>query len=317
MVKRPGPSEVIGVAGWTTLAALFVAAPLRLFAADRSPGLVLLAALTPVLYLPAWLVAAVAAVARRWCLFLAALLVVGVHVWWTAPLFLGARGPLPRATASAKVLALNLNGDRPTGQAAEHVIAAVHPDLVVLSEASPTSTAGIEETAFPVVVSDIEAGTNGWLVLSRWPLLDQRRVTIGDRQIPRLVLRRPDGGRLVLWQVHPVAPTTGHLTEWKQQLEAIRAAISSDDHGSDPAVVAGDFNATRDLPEFAALLNDGWADAGDGHGLLATWRSGGRLPPLLRLDHILVSATVGVRSIRRTAGVGSDHLGLIAVVQFG
>ena len=315
-MDRPRKTQLVEYGGWATLAALLVAGILRFVAADRSPWLVLLATLTPFVYLPAWIVAVASAIARKWRLMVAALVIVAVHVWWTAPVFFGARGSLGHPSATAKVLALNLNGDRATGAVAARVIAKLRPDLVVLSEASPMSTTGLDLTDYPVQVSDVETGTKGWLVLSKWPLLDERRVDLGDRRLPRLEFSRPDGGRLVLWQVHPIAPIPGYVAQWRHQLEAIRRAVKADERGDEPAVVAGDFNATRDVPEFKALLDDGWADAADGHGLLSTWRAGGKLPPLLRLDHILVSPGVGVGWVRRTADVGSDHLGVVAMLQF-
>lgn len=315
-MNRPRASQLAEYAALVVLALLVGAGVLRLVAADQSQWLVLLATLTPFVYLPAWLVAAGAAIARRWRILAVALLLVAVHVWWTAPVFFGGRGSLAHPSAVARVLALNLNGDRATGAAAARLIATLHPDLVVLSEASPMSTAGIEPAGFPVHVSGVETGTKGWLVLSKWPLLGERRVDLGDRQLPRLEFRRPDGGRLVLWQVHPIAPIPGYVDQWRRQLRSIRRAISADERGSDPAVVAGDFNATRDVPEFRDLLDDGWADAADGRGLLSTWRAGGLLPPLLRLDHILVSPGVGVGWVRRTSDVGSDHLGVVALVEF-
>jgi len=308
--------QFLEVAAWATLALLAVAAILRTVAADRSTWLVLLAALTPMLYLPAWIVAIGAGAAREWRLFVASLLIVALHVWWTTPVFFGGRGALRHASVSAKVLALNLNADRATGRAAGRLIRAEDPDLVVLSEASSVSTAGLDVSNYPVKVSDIEPGTNGWLVLSKWPLLSQRRVGIGDRELPRLEFRRPDGGRLVLWQVHPIAPILGQVGKWRRPLVAIPRAGRADERGGDQGGGAGDFNSTRDLPEFRDFLDDGWADAADGQGLLATWRAGGKLPPLLRLDHILVSPGVGVAWIHCARDVGSDHLGIVARLDF-
>jgi endonuclease/exonuclease/phosphatase (EEP) superfamily protein YafD len=178
------------------------------------------------------------------------------------------------------------------------------------------SVAGLSGSSLPVVAADVQSGTNGWMVLSRWPLLAQRTVSLDDRTMPRLVLRRPDGGTVVVWQVHPMAPVAGHVGQWRRQMSVVRAAIAADRSAATPVVVAGDFNASRDLPAFSAFLHDGWADATDGHGLMATWRVGGRLPPLLRLDHVLVSRDVGVERVRRSPSIGSDHLGLIVVLQF-
>jgi endonuclease/exonuclease/phosphatase (EEP) superfamily protein YafD len=187
--------------------------------------------------------------------------------------------------------------------------------VVVVSEASPKSVAGLVVPGLSVVASDVRPGTVGWMVLSRWPLVGQTRVTLVDRTMPRLVLRRPDGGDVVLWQVHPVAPVPGTVGRWRQELSEIRRALRPDVHGREPVVVAGDFNATRDLPAFAAILGDGWTDAEDGRGLLATWPVGGWLPPVLRLDHVLVDARVGVRAVWRSGAFGSDHRAVVTVLQ--
>jgi endonuclease/exonuclease/phosphatase (EEP) superfamily protein YafD len=277
---------------------------------------VLLAALTPLLYFPAWVVAGLAAVLRRWRLAAVALVIVATHVWWTFPLVVGGPQPFSHPAVSTVLLTVNLNGHRHTGPAVSALIRTRRPGLVVLSEASPLSTAGLDLRSYPVAVTDIRPGTAGWAVLSTWPLIEQRRVSLGDRQMPRLVLRRPDGGRLILWQVHPTAPVPSRFADWRRQLKQIRAAIQADETSPDPVVVAGDFNATRDIPEFRRLLDDGWRDASDGHGLMATWPADGRLPPLLRLDHILVSPHIGVAKVARTPRIGSDHLGVLAELQF-
>jgi endonuclease/exonuclease/phosphatase (EEP) superfamily protein YafD len=87
-------------------------------------------------------------------------------------------------------------------------------------------------------------------------------------------------------------------------------------HGERGAlVVAGDFNATRHHPSFRRFLSDGMADAHEerGRGWAATWPQNRRpLPPLMRLDHVLVSPDVEVRSIREGLGQGSDHRPIIA-----
>ena len=80
-------------------------------------------------------------------------------------------------------------------------------------------------------------------------------------------------------------------------------------------MTAGDFNATRYHPSFRRLLSDGMRDAHErrGRGWAATWPRNRRLlPPLMRLDHVLVSHGVEVRSIREGLGRGSDHRPIIA-----
>src|SRR3954452_10059077 len=96
--------RVLAGAGWVVTGGLTVAAVLRTLAPERSRWLVLLAALTPLLYLPAWLVAVGAAMGRRWRLLVIACALVGLHAWWSAPLILGGRGAMSHPTSSARVL---------------------------------------------------------------------------------------------------------------------------------------------------------------------------------------------------------------------
>src|SRR4051794_8296167 len=117
LLVRARVGEVLGIASWLVVAALTTAALLRVIAADRAWWLVLMATLTPVLYVPAWVTAAFAAATKRWRLLIASAVLVGLHLWWVTPLFVGARGSISHATASVRVLALNVNADRPTGVA--------------------------------------------------------------------------------------------------------------------------------------------------------------------------------------------------------
>lgn len=64
------------VVSWLVITVLGSVALLRLVAWDTDQPLVVLDALTLVVYLPAWLVAAGAVITRRWCLTAAAAIIV-------------------------------------------------------------------------------------------------------------------------------------------------------------------------------------------------------------------------------------------------
>jgi endonuclease/exonuclease/phosphatase family metal-dependent hydrolase len=74
--------------------------------------------------------------------------------------------------------------------------------------------------------------------------------------------------------------------------------------------MAGDFNATRDHRPFRELRDAGLRDAHDvAHaGWSPTWRAGGLVPPLLRLDHVLASRAFSVTDYQVGDDIGSDHL---------
>jgi len=82
------------VVGWLVVAVLGLVALLRLVAWDSAEPLIVLDALTLVVYLPAWVVAAGALVTRRWWLAAAAAVVVAAQVGFVAPELLAA-APVP------------------------------------------------------------------------------------------------------------------------------------------------------------------------------------------------------------------------------
>ena len=80
-------------------------------------------------------------------------------------------------------------------------------------------------------------------------------------------------------------------------------------------IAAGDFNATVDMAPFRRLLVDGFSSATkqSGSGLVPTFPADRAVPPLIGIDHILVSnsSASGAHAVRIP---GSDHLGLAATV---
>jgi endonuclease/exonuclease/phosphatase family metal-dependent hydrolase len=81
-------------------------------------------------------------------------------------------------------------------------------------------------------------------------------------------------------------------------------------------IVAGDFNATRDHAPFRELLDGGLADVADAQGWTAwpgmTWPADRAYPPVMRLDHVLVSAGFGVRDVSVVQLPGTDHRAVVA-----
>ena len=82
-----------------------------------------------------------------------------------------------------------------------------------------------------------------------------------------------------------------------------------------PQVVTWDFNATRDRGPFRQLLDAGLTDAADAQGWRAwpgtTWPADRALPPVMRLDHVLVSAGFGVQEANVEIP-GTDHRAVVA-----
>lgn len=120
-------------------------------------------------------------------------------------------------------------------------------------------------------------------------------------------------GLLAVYQVHPAAPVnSGCRRAWSTQLQVLAASLATERL---PSVAAGDFNASQWDRPYRAILHGpaGVEDAGEGRGYGATWPSSkGWVPPLLALDHILVSRNMGVADWQVLPRVGSDRRAVMA-----
>jgi endonuclease/exonuclease/phosphatase family metal-dependent hydrolase len=152
------------------------------------------------------------------------------------------------------------------------------------------------------------------MVLSRTPLGTPTRVATGhdswlvDVEVP--------GGSLRVLAVHPVAPVD--VGEWRADHRVIAEAVAS----ADPDVVLGDFNATADHEPVQALADAGWRDVGDlaDVGWQPTWPANGLglvsslIPPLVRIDHVLVGSRWAGLDSSTVRIADTDHLALVAEI---
>lgn len=154
----------------------------------------------------------------------------------------------------------------------------------------------------------------GLAVFSRFPMGDPERLRTWSGAV-RLPLELEDGV-VDLYAVHPVAPSDyWGLRRWKGDYTTLTDELA----GAGPnTVVAGDFNATGSHQRLRKLMaTAGLRDAQDvsGGGFASTWPSSGWLPPVMRLDHVLVGDDIGVEGVEVLEDLGSDHRGLEAVLR--
>jgi endonuclease/exonuclease/phosphatase (EEP) superfamily protein YafD len=226
------------------------------------------------------------------------------------------RAPSPAGTLPAlRLFSANVyQGNRDLGPIGQE-IRATAPDLVALQEVDPDGAADLQRSgvlaAFPYAVTEFRQSPSGIGLWSRFPIADgQVRDVHGMAVIEATILL--GAHRLRLYIIHTVAPLGDDRARWRAQLLWVEEEIR---RGRGPVVVAGDFNATRYHSSFRRLLSDRLADAHErrGRGWAATWpRDRWPLPPLMRLDHVLVSPDIGVRSVKEGLGQGSDHRPIIA-----
>jgi endonuclease/exonuclease/phosphatase (EEP) superfamily protein YafD len=200
-------------------------------------------------------------------------------------------------------------------------VARLAPDVLAVQELTPDlvgqlTDAGLDDL-LPYSELDPSPGARGIGIWSRWPLARRSAVADTRRLMPRLEL---DAGiPLTITLVHPVAPVGGAARQraWRHDLGRLLSSLSEvvGHH-----LLIGDFNATRDMREFRQLLAAQFADCADAAAVRQwpgfTWPANHWLPPLLRLDHILIS--VDGAFVRQSSTIrvpGTDHLGVFAVVE--
>ncbi len=304
--------------GWLVVTPLAVSAGARLARFDESSSLLLLAdGLTPLLGPPALVAFGIALQQRRRTLAVVSAATAGVFLCSALP---GIGVPVrvrPPGEWSPllRLFTANLYDANPdVGPIAKEILSAA-PDLVALQEVDPDVATGLQRSGvlarFPYRVTEIRHGASGIALWSRFPLAESQVQDIGGR--PAISATVVLGTRrLRLYTVHVIAPVGKGRVRWKAQLRRVDEEIRRERR---PLVVVGDFNATRYHRSFRRLLSDRLADAHErrGRGWATTWpQKRWPLPPLMRLDHVLVSPEVSVRSVREGVGRGSDHRPIIA-----
>ena len=322
-----GPAVVrIGVlvVGWLIIAVLGLVALLRLVAWDSVEPLIVLDALALIVYLPAWVVAAGALIARRWWLAAAAAVIIVAQLTFVLPELLAA-GPVPAWAPHAPAIRMfDANIDKSLQFETGYVraIEEDRPELVTLEEFTPPALQSMVASgvlaSFPYRCAAPAYGATGFLIASRLRLTGCRIRTVwwDGQWTPYMVeatLWSP-AGPVALRLVHTLAPFPAYWREWSSALAAVgRSVQASDDNRM---LMVGDFNATWGNSGFAALLHDGLTDGAAARGKATdmTWPNGAVVPPFVRIDHVLTGARLAVTEIAAKAGFGSDHRYLVATV---
>lgn len=318
-----------GLAGLALVALLLPALALTLARATGSgAGLLVRAASFAPLALPAY-AAALALVlvlllapggrgrARLLVAGLVAIAGLGVHSWWLAPQYVGA-APAPAPGAETlTVMTSNLYEGRGDVGTVVETVRADGVDVLVLVEVSARAlaaadAAGLAELLpFRIGGPDGTDPISGTMVLAREPMGAPTPVETYHQSW--LV----DVGDLRVLAVHPVAPVDPEL--WRTDHATLLAVARE----ARPDLALGDFNATADHRPMRDLAAAGLRDVGElaDEGWQPTWPANGisplpgvPLPPLVRIDHVLVGDALAGLGSRTVEVPGSDHLAVVAEV---
>ena len=273
---------------------------------------------THLVYLPAYGALAVGILGRHRALSAVAASLVVAHAAWVAPELRRATPPRPDAPTGPKlrVVSANLRFRNRSPIELGRELAAWEGDALFLQELTPGQLIPLKEAGaferYPYSFVDARHGSFGGGIWSRYPLSEGETWTVNGHPFVRAVAD-VEGQPVRLYNVHAKAPSRGWaVPRWKEQLARLGQEVRADPL---PTVVAGDFNATYGHKPFRDLLATGLREAHMevGRGLAVTWPRGGRvLPPIYRLDHVLVSPDVAVLEAKEGVGRGSDHRPVIA-----
>jgi endonuclease/exonuclease/phosphatase (EEP) superfamily protein YafD len=244
---------------------------------------------------------------------LVALAGLGVHAWWFSPQVLG---DTPDAADGAQRITV-MNANVYEGKAkAQDIVDAVrddHVDILVLEEITPDllaqmDAAGLDEL-LPERVGEPDYMVAGTMILANKPLTDHVRLRT------KFQGWEAKFGTLTVLGVHPVAPVDP--AGWR----ADHAAILKQAEADDVDLIVGDMNATADHDVMRRLDDAGFRDAGEvsNEGWQPTWPANHvgilpLLPPLVRIDHVLIGDQLTSLGTHTVDIDGSDHLALIATV---
>ncbi|MDP2306882.1 MAG: endonuclease/exonuclease/phosphatase family protein [Pseudomonadota bacterium] len=303
--------RILWPAAWLVAIGLALVLAARLGAHDAAWPLLVLNQFSVHLYAPIWIVLVAAVAAKRWPLAALAIPAALWHLALVVPPSLP-RTPPPACGAALSVLSANLLMVHPAPDALAEEIFAADADVVLLQELSPRWEAVLDARGlfdgWPEGWRVVREDSFGSAILSRLPL-----DTAGDFELTGLPQTQAtiswEGRTLALLNVHTLPPRTAEYAALHREgLDAVAAWVHERADAGDAFILGGDLNASpysRFFGDIAGAADDAWELAGQGFGF--TWPNGIFPLPSARLDHVLVSRDLTVRSIVVGTGAGSDH----------
>jgi endonuclease/exonuclease/phosphatase (EEP) superfamily protein YafD len=310
-----GVRIVLAVAGGLALVPVVTSLVLRQVTVER-PRLVAYVAGTPVVVFAGLAAVVLFALARsRIGVAVAGVLTI-VLALSQMPLFLGTASAAPGSTPLT-VMTLNMHYGEANPDAVVAAVRTHEVDVLATVEMTPAAVLALQRAGIDDLLPfhDLKPGGNasGNGVWSRLPLTHVD--TPGDFAHQPVSTMLDYHGRPIFFSaVHPLSPYPSNAAGWSEEMGRI-AAWLDDVHGL--AVVAGDFNATRDHKQFRDILDTGFEDAATqaGVGWQPTYPANRRRVPLLvAIDHVLVQGGIVATEVHRLDIADTDHAGLVATL---
>jgi endonuclease/exonuclease/phosphatase (EEP) superfamily protein YafD len=304
---------------WCVTLGLLLVVALRFICHDARDVLLWFNAFTLYVYLPAYVIAAIAISQRRWWLAAANSTLIVFHLACVLPNYRPARFyPTQNASATVsqtlRIFSANINATNPDRGRVLREIAKVNPDIIVLVEYRRWWTQDLRGSS---VLKPYVYGTNlnkaydgEVAIFSRIPISKQQMLWIAGPRVNDVVDIPLGKTSLRLFALHSprpfYEPPHNYGEFWKQAIPLISQQPR-------PLIVIGDFNATQFSRVYQELTALSLRSAHDdrGRGYATTWPNGEDPVPPVRIDQAMLSPEVECLSIAEGVGEGSDHKPLI------
>ncbi len=196
---------------------------------------------------------------------------------------------------------------------------AAKASILVLTETTGATrqvlASGEWAKSFPHRAGFPEPFLGGTVILSRNPLSELKRTEERATGTNAAFRVETPLGRLVIIGAHPSNPVND-AGVWLRDSQTLLDLAESVGRKY-PRVVIGDFNATLESATLREFLGHDFADAAAtaGSGWQPTYPANSACPPAITIDHVLTSTELVTVSTRTFSVPGTDHFGLVAVLQ--
>ncbi len=230
---------------------------------------------------------------------------------------------------SLKVMTLNCRYGKADAQSILEQVQSQNVDVLALQEVNSTlltrlRKAGMRQTMPYLVEGPQTQNDNGGrnaLFSRREPMWSQPAGLDLEASAVPIMLLHTQAGTICVASVHPKSPQRG-ARQWGLGIERLallnneKTAAAPDMESPVFTVIMGDCNANLHHPTFRAMLQSGRlrdASLSLGCGPHPTFpHCQSLLPPLIEIDHILVSQGIRVESMKVVKVPLTDHCGLLA-----
>ncbi|GAA0406306.1 endonuclease [Acrocarpospora corrugata] len=304
--------------GWRRLA-WFLVVPCAAWALFQLAGLrfgvlgVVVSTATPYAAAGALVAVLIAALARARAAAVVGLLAVAGLLFQVTPRAVATEQPAAGGP-TLRVLTINIMMGEADSDVLLDLVRRLRPDVVSVQELEPWAVIALSRKGLPDILPYTHLlprrGGAGGGLYSRFPLtaLPEFAPRRGH-EMPYARLLIPGAPPVDIAAVHPVNPVKQGTRTWRAGLASMPAS-----GGDAIRIMAGDFNATLDHPEFRQVLARGYRDAAEviGAGLTPTWPANWRTPPMITIDHVLADPRVQVLSVAAHTIPGTDHRAVFA-----